>query len=344
MAVARRCLVRWVRWRSGASATVIIIGTVADNAGDELVNTATVFSSTLDPNPNNNNWTISTPVAPLPGAESVNIQQVSGGEQAVLTGNTETLTVQVLDDDKPLEGIEVQWVLNTNPAGQGRFSNGQSTITVDTDNQGRASTNVVTDPAVDDPAAYTVTASASVRLPDGSEASDSVTFEFNIGLEGAFDPGTPGAAVGASIDRICPELQLVPNPDAATSNLADRCDELERNPNDPGTQVAVNQIAPDDVGTQQRLGKQFALGQLGNIGARIRALQLGATGFSSSGLAVSIDGTPVPLSMVAALRDAATGGSASADDAGLLGQGWGVFVNGNISFGDRDPNQPGKRL
>lgn len=70
--------------------------------------------------------------------------------------------------------------------------------------------------------------------------------------------------------------------------------------------------------------------QTTNIGLRLNALRRGAQGIAMSGVALNIDGQPVPVGALTSL-----GGGASADRSSMLGR-LGMFANGQGSFGDQD--------
>lgn len=99
------------------------------------------------------------------------------------------------------------------------------------------------------------------------------------------------------------------------------------------------QIAQATAGAQQAatLGNVAVLTtsvQNTNVGLRLAALRGGATGVSLSGVALTIDGQPVPLASAAGLL-ASLGGGASADQSRILGR-LGIFANGQGSFGEQD--------
>lgn len=95
---------------------------------------------------------------------------------------------------------------------------------------------------------------------------------------------------------------------------------------------AVQEGSPVEVLTQGRGAVESASGQFANIGARLEALRLGATGISVAGL--SPNTTDHQLTGKTPLAGFHRGGAASADDAGFSRLG--AFINGNFIFGDRD--------
>ena len=84
---------------------------------------------------------------------------------------------------------------------------------------------------------------------------------------------------------------------------------------------ALDETSQFEVLSQMRGAVESASGQFANIGARLEALKLGATGITIAGLS--------PATMGSSSQGGAAGDS---DDAGKLGG----FLNGNFVFGDRD--------
>jgi uncharacterized protein YhjY with autotransporter beta-barrel domain len=110
---------------------------------------------------------------------------------------------------------------------------------------------------------------------------------------------------------------------------------------------ALDAMSGEQVTAAQTTSTDFSALQLTNIGARIKALRAGAQGVSIAGLNIVHDGKPVPLeqlgSFVKALLDEddenGEGGGASGDDdeaGGLFDDRLGLFLNGNVMFGEKD--------
>lgn len=97
---------------------------------------------------------------------------------------------------------------------------------------------------------------------------------------------------------------------------------------------ALRAIAPDEVLGQTAAVLELADRQFVNVDARLAELRGGSGGFSLSGLTVVSGGTAVPLSLFQGLFDdpdaIEVGGS------GDLISPWGGFINGTISWGDQD--------
>lgn len=95
-------------------------------------------------------------------------------------------------------------------------------------------------------------------------------------------------------------------------------------------------LGPDEVPAQETVAVELMNVQFQNIGARLAALRAGGAGISTKGLALHSNGRTLPGEAFEALfAAAATGGGASADPPQEISR-LGVFINGSISFGDKD--------
>jgi len=103
-------------------------------------------------------------------------------------------------------------------------------------------------------------------------------------------------------------------------------------------ETALDQISGRQLTTTQTLGTDFSAAQLTNIGARLEALRQGSRGFSVSGLQMQGVGDGVPWrELYAFAKDLLGPGGGSGDEPGELMNGrLGIFLNGNIRFGDKD--------
>jgi outer membrane autotransporter protein len=95
----------------------------------------------------------------------------------------------------------------------------------------------------------------------------------------------------------------------------------------------LRQIAWEENAAMSTLSVETSSGQLGNLGARLGALRQGAAlGFDFRGLALNIDGQTIRGPFLASLEE----GTTSTYQIGNPNSRLGVFVNGTVSFGDRD--------
>ncbi len=247
-----------------------------------------------------------------PPPASGSISKVSGDTATVSAGAPVTLVAQLGDaQGQPVAGVTVSW--GASPAGAATLA---SPTTV-SGSDGRASNTVV----VRAPVSEQVTASAA--------GFGSATFTLGAGL--AFIPGLNPAqqAVAANIDVVCPSGKAAPQ-------LQRDCNALYANsPDQPGVATALGQVTSEKFSTQGTTTVNLSATQFGNIGARLAALRGGATGISLERLSFNLDGLPLSGAMLAALTPKGlTGGAASADEQSPFGK-LGIFVNGNVSFGNQ---------
>jgi len=175
------------------------------------------------------------------------------------------------------------------------------------------------------------------------------------------------AAIG--LETTCSNILVAGTPTSDQVDLLGLCDTLTADSSSPVDVAAtLKAISGQQITSQQSTSIDFAKVQMGNIGSRIsvlRRLGLEATrGISTAGLNLNMDGRPVPLAAFTDMgKELLLGGGASADqqqdDSGggsqpnmeetFLGQRptlnprLGIFINGNVAFGDKDPtdNEPG---
>jgi outer membrane autotransporter protein len=163
---------------------------------------------------------------------------------------------------------------------------------------------------------------------DGSPAPGASPID---GVLQSIAPTEPAAEVGSVIETICPQQ-------IAAVDLQRDCDALvgdalEGNSDSAGE--ALLQVTPDSAGAPVDASQNSIAAQTRNVGARLSALRRGATGFSLSGLSFDIDGNHISGEFLSGLLYEETeGGSASADALGFSRLGF--FINGDISYGDKD--------
>ncbi|MGI9303162.1 MAG: autotransporter domain-containing protein [Gammaproteobacteria bacterium] len=104
--------------------------------------------------------------------------------------------------------------------------------------------------------------------------------------------------------------------------------------------AALDQMAPDELSSQGTMAVEAADGQSRLIGSRLSALRGGATGVSVSGFSVNLFGQQLPqVVLESALPRTGAGG----DDSSAYVGPFGIFINGNVTMGDKDSsfNEPG---
>jgi len=138
----------------------------------------------------------------------------------------------------------------------------------------------------------------------------------------------------SALDAACEALSASVSQSVGEANLEQYCSLLAQA--DTATQIsAIQQATPMQVPAQGSSSIEVAMAQSANVYARIVALRGGARGFSVSGLNFQYQGLSIPASALSADLGRQSGGSAGEENGNLFGK-WGVFVNGNISFGDKD--------
>ena len=168
---------------------------------------------------------------------------------------------------------------------------------------------------------------------------------------------TPGIdrnerSLAETLDSLCPRLaeadQL--NPLAgAQRNLLTRCNGLlDPDLSDEDQAAALQAIAGEEVAALLSAATDFASVQQSNIRTRLTKLRRGGRGVDLSGLNIQTDSGTLNGKLIASAFGDKLGGAASGDEDTYLLESsrWGVFLNGNILYGDKDKtdNQNGYDL
>jgi outer membrane autotransporter protein len=257
---------------------------------------------------------------------SVGIAIESGGNQAAAPGlSLDPFVVKVTSGGVPVAGVAVLWTIER---GEGTLSSQRSV----TDSNGLASSTLT--PSSDGEIVV------KAQVEDGGDSVEFTTL-FNplVGLPGL----TPNQrAIAATLDALCPRLDAIGKERALSAgeqDLLTQCKVLQQSSvTDPGAaSQGVAALTPDQASAPRKMATQLTGAQLTNIEARLSNLRQGARGISLSNLTLNVDGQSINGGALAGLLKqlGETGGGASADDAGF--ERLGVFVNGNIDWGDKDP-------
>lgn len=168
---------------------------------------------------------------------------------------------------------------------------------------------------------------------------------------------TPGIdrnerSLAETLDGLCPRLaeadQL--NPLAgAQRNLLRRCNGLlSPDLSDEDQAAALQAIAGEEVAALLSAATDFASVQQSNIRSRFTQLRRGGRGVDLSGLNIQTDSGNLNGKLIASAFGDKLGGAASGDEDTYLLESsrWGIFLNGNILYGDKDKtdNQNGYDL
>ena len=149
-------------------------------------------------------------------------------------------------------------------------------------------------------------------------------------------------SVARSLDRLCPRLSTIGGQRALSSgeqDLLTQCNRLiESSVSNPGAAVqGIVALTPDQASAPRKLTTQVTGAQLDNVATRLAALRRGARGIDLTNLTFNLNGKGLNGDTLARLSQEGglTGGGAGADDTYEFER-LGVFVNGNIDWGDKD--------
>jgi outer membrane autotransporter protein len=247
--------------------------------------------------------------------------------------------IKVLDaEDKPIPGLSVSW--SVNPGNGGALSEGETTKT---DIQGE-SQNTFT---VSIPERVVVTATISqqsniarqrgINQQPRAEGDLTETFIVNGDIADTEELDQNERSVAIAVDGACSSLENKSNLtdlNEAEKDLLATCKDLKID-NPAAVAEGLKLLAPDEVISQGTAVIEASNLQVMNINSRLIAVRAGATGFVLSGLNIRIEDQTLPGYVINALVKGQTKGGAAGDVPGIAGR-WGGFINGNISFGDKD--------
>ncbi len=166
-----------------------------------------------------------------------------------------------------------------------------------------------------------------ITLPSASQSVEIVDDETSAAAPTGGGIEAPAQVVGAVIASVCPQVQDALAADSVA--LRDDCNSLQNAiaNNDSNVAQALEAIAPDQAGALLGVGQQTITTQMRNISARMGAVR------SNNRTALSDFGITINERTIA-VADLFTGGNAG-DEPGFASK-YGFFVNGEISFGDRE--------
>ncbi len=288
-------------------------------------------------------FTYTIPTTATPGQPiEITVTAVSALDQV----GEAVITIEVLQAPRPVV-IEVPGRLGGMPgetvSGTIRVLDGNAPFSLSVD---RGELSKVAGVGLDEPVTYRfsipTTAQPGARFPVTvtvtSSLGESDTAGFDIvvnqsisALLGALAQTPPQREMGRVIGVVCPKQ-------VAGENLQRDCDALvgAAGDQDPSAAQALARVTPDQVSAPTDASQTAMRTQLRNLGARLAALRAGARGVSLAGLSFSLNGQPIQLAALASgwLNAAeAEGGSPLGT---LAGGRLGVFINGDVRFGNRD--------
>lgn len=250
---------------------------------------------------------------------------VSGGQQKGEAGTTlDPFIIKVLDQaGNAIEGAPVTWTIT--PATGGSLGGGAETAS---DAQGESS-NVLT---INTSNRVIVTAKAA----EGE--NQTATFIVNRALIDTPQLTENQRRVAAALDSACAALTAKQQSGAAlTAGEADllaTCNKLAA-ASDADIAEGLNRLAPDEIASQGTASIKAANLQVTNINSRLNALRSGVKGMSLSGLNLNVQGENIPGAVLSAMLNGQARGGSAGDEIGGRSP-WGGFINGEISFGDKD--------
>jgi outer membrane autotransporter protein len=308
-----------VRIPAGQSSAPIPVKPIATFSTDDKTVVATLASG--------NGYQVGSPssaTVTIAGSEA-HLSIDSGNGQVSGTGlPLQPFVVKATSNGVVAAGIPIVWTLVT---GEGSLSNDKSV----TDSNGQASSTLT--PKGD--GSFVVKA----QVQDTSESVEFTTL-FNP-LSSLPISGNPGE-IAKTLDALCPRLDAIGKERTLTSgeqDLLTQCQTLQRSAfTDPDAAVqGVIALTPDQASIPREMALQLAGAQMDNLVMRLLELRHGAKGLSVSNLTVSVDGQSIGGDSLVRLltEEGASGGAASADD-GYQFERLGVFVNGNVDWGNRD--------
>ena len=178
---------------------------------------------------------------------------------------------------------------------------------------------------------------------DGNTASDIVQITVGRPPFVAILSALPGLtenqrSLAVAMDTLCPRLQA-----RAATLVGDQLDLLRRCNaitfgSTPTEQVrALDQIAPEEMNATRTQTLDLSRTQLTNVSDRLIALRKGAKGLSLVGLNLRTQDELISAEQIAGSLLRIFGGGASADDArdSLLDDRLGLWLRGNVSFGEK---------
>lgn len=319
---------------AGASRDIILIADVTALDG-VVVNQASVAGDVLDPDPGNNEASVQTPVTRRVGADVF----VEIGESAdpVPAASPVVYTLTVGNNGPDTAGdVSVGITLNDGlevVASSNRFACAGGPPSLECELSGTLGTveTAAITLEVTAPVAGSISVSAVVTAaeddPDPSNNSAAEQTEVTA-LTAADIEGLLDGATGDNLDPFLgPLSRTCARPDTV---LAEQCRELIEEAQGGGTlDEEISGLLPEEVLTIGTALTEAQAAQFDNVGARLSQLRGGAGGVSFGGLGFRYGNESFSLALLQGENESGGGSD--------LVSPWGLFVNGSISAGDRDP-------
>jgi outer membrane autotransporter protein len=235
-------------------------------------------------------------------------------------------------EDEPLKGVNVTWTID--PVNGGSLSEGGSTAT---GAEGKAHNTFTVNTSERVVVTAIVDQNVNRRLRVGSHSP--LRFIVNGDIIDTEDLSQNERSVAVVLDDSCAFLRdkkaQGQTLSFAENDLLATCDSLKV---DDPTAVAegLDLLVPDEVTAQGTAVIKASNLQVMNINARLNAVRNGATGVDLSGLSFRIEDQILPGYVINMLVNGGQAKGGAAGDIPGIAKRWGGFINGNISFGDKD--------
>ena len=257
---------------------------------------------------------------------------MSGGNQTGGNGSVlDPLVIQAVQPNgDPAANVEYLWTIR--PQGAAEFQNGEDSIVLTTDAAGEAAAIVrlLTDNRVVITVQPVAGGAATIILVNGGIAN----------IRGLTDNEQSLAEV---LDDVCTDLFQRDTAqgltDANEQDLLNTCNQIQLAPDDETAAEAIALLTPTQASAAGSASVRIASSMAGNIGARLMALRKNSnTSLNVAGLDFTYDGKTIPSgSLAQSWVDGELRGGAAGD--ANLASPWGMFINGEVSFGDKSDSE-----
>ena len=169
----------------------------------------------------------------------------------------------------------------------------------------------------------------------GNRSEFPVVVTVSAGLAGSSGLTENELQVAETLDNACNALNQSESITGSQAKLLAICSALE-GADSATTLSALQQLTPTQAPAQANLSVQSSNTQLNNVDARMSALRSGTSGHSVSGLTFNYGGLSLPANLFSTRQNnLLLGVNEDSNELSILPK-LGVFINGNVSFGDKE--------
>ncbi len=353
-----------------ATTTINVMGTVTLESG-LMENTATVSTSTTDPDLSNNTGKAGVMVNPVQ-QQVADLSVSITNDSEVIQGNTATIDVTVLNNgpdaaaspdlDVILSGAVEQVVVNQNADwtcqvnnknvhcdfNDQQMNNGFSStiaLVINTPDRDPGGPGGPGGPGPGHQSNITINAALSSTTGDNQLENNSAASEISVDntpTEEEILDALTTALAGRGSPQVIRAIENVSSycADSYDNALDGACDELYEVALDGDGETVRNvmeEITPNEVIGQSTSVAEISTAQFRNVGSRLSQLRGGGgSGFSLAGLNARYGSGSLPLGMLAYLNQSEEEADGLTKPSRDFVSPWGFFVNGTISMGERD--------